>query len=112
MAVAFSECVEREREREREIILVNRIGSPQHGKGEYVTHKPSIILCKVWLKHSLSEGGGGKGGALWKKVGMGARRLEVRGGEVRSGQREVAVGGDCRVGREVLLIRCGRPDPT
>ena len=33
---------------------------------------------------------------------MGARRLEVGGwGEVRSGQREDAVGGDCRVGREV-----------
>ena len=30
----------------------------------------------------------------------------------RSGKGEVAVGGDCRVGREVLLIRCGGPDPT
>ena len=61
--MAFSGCVERE----REIILVNRTGLPQHGKGEYVTHKPIIILCKVWLKHFLSEGGVG---------GVFGRRLE------------------------------------
>ena len=73
-----------EREREREIILVNRIGLPQHAKGEYVTHRPIIILCKVWLKQFLGgEGGGGaaRGRLPWRAgtVEWPGERLPKRG---------------------------------
>ena len=86
--------------------------------GKESTWPTNLLLFSVKYGKSISspkaEWGWGWGG-LWKKVGMGARRLGVWGsGEVRSGHGEVAVGGDCRVGREVWCWSGadGRPNLT